>query len=137
MKKTQISITERISAAHARLLMDLDGLEQAADDPAGLSPHLERIRAHLGEHFQLEEQDGYMAGILKRKPHLEHAVRALLQEHRQLARTLDELLIGSRRELDGALGPDVRRWVGEMRRHESRENELVEDAFNLDLGTED
>ena len=32
---------------------------------------------------------------------------------------------------------NVRKWVAHLRQHESRENELVQDAFNRDITAED
>jgi hypothetical protein len=31
----------------------------------------------------------------------------------------------------------VREWVERVRRHETRETDLVQDAYNLDIGAED
>jgi hypothetical protein len=36
-----------------------------------------------------------------------------------------------------ALLADLWGWVDCVRRHEARENQLVQDAFNLDIGAED
>jgi hypothetical protein len=39
--------------------------------------------------------------------------------------------------LDDSFREEVRGWVERVRQHAARENELVQDAFNLDIGAED
>jgi hypothetical protein len=36
-----------------------------------------------------------------------------------------------------ALRQEVRAWIERVRQHEARENDLVQEAFNRDIGTED
>jgi hypothetical protein len=41
------------------------------------------------------------------------------------------------RPLDEVFRDQVRSWVESVRRHERRENQLVQDAFNVDFDAED
>ncbi len=142
--RTEIAVAESLSQAHATLLADLLELEQAAHPSSGES--LAELRARLGEaradiikHFRFEEQNGYMDVVRKREPRLERNIQQLADEHRQLVGALDILVrkSGTATRLDDTLRQGVRAWVERVRRHGAREHDLVQDAFNLDIGTED
>jgi hypothetical protein len=144
MKRTETSVAEALGRAHAALLEDLRKLEAAARLASGkglaeLRTSLGMTRTHITEHFRFEEKNGYMATVRKREPRFERTVQQLADEHRWLAQTLDGLIeqAGSARTLDDALREKVRNWVERVRQHESSENDLVQDAFNLDVGAED
>jgi hypothetical protein len=96
-------------------------------------------QSHVTEHFRFEKQNGYMDAVRKREPRLERAVQQLAEEHRDLARSLT-----ARREqaetvtnLDDRFREVVRGCLDRIRQHEARENQVAQDAFNLDISTED
>jgi hypothetical protein len=130
--------------AHAELLRDLRQLEEAvhsgsSEGPTELGARLEKVRAHLADHFRFEEQDGYMAPILKEEPRFAPLVQELLDEHGQLAQTVDALLqeVRAARSLQDAMRESVRAWVKRVRQHESRENSLVQEVYNSSEATGD
>ena len=86
-----------------------------------------------------EEQNGYMDAMRKREPRLERTIEQLAAEHGQLKQSLDALVreAGAATSLSGTLQNEIREWVERVRQHEIRENDLVQDAFNLDIGAED
>jgi iron-sulfur cluster repair protein YtfE (RIC family) len=142
--RTEDSIAEALGQAHVALLADLRKLEQAVhpssgEGPAGLRARLGEAHAHITEHFRFEEQNGYMDAVREREPRLERAIHQLAEEHRQLARSLEVLIEQARdaTSLDDRFRDEVREWVERVRRHEARENDIVQDAFNLDIGAED
>jgi hemerythrin-like domain-containing protein len=144
MGKPEPSIAEALSQAHAALLEDLRKLDEAVrpssrEGLADLAARLDAARAHITEHFRFEEHNGYLDTVRGREPRLERAIQQLVEEHRQLAQSLDALLGKARAaaNLDDALREDVRAWVARVRQHEVRENDLVQDAFSLDVGAED
>ncbi len=144
MKKTAPPLAEALGRAHAALLADLSRLEEAArpsraEGPPDLRQHLQATRAHILEHFRFEERNGYMDGVVERAPHLERVVCELAQEHRHLKESLDALLAeaGPGKGRDEAYCAKILHWLERVRRHETRENELVQDAFNLDISPED
>jgi hypothetical protein len=144
MGSTGDRITEALRRAHVALLDDLRKLEEAArpasgESLKGLFTRLAATHAHLTRHFRFEEQDGYMDEVRKREPRLERAVEQLAEEHRRLAHALDALTeeAGEAESLGEPLRQKVREWVERVRQHEDRENDLVQDAFNLDIGPED
>lgn len=143
--RTAVSpLAEALGRAHATLMADLQTLEAAArparaEGPPGLREVLRATRKHLVEHFRFEERNGYMDAVRERAPHLEKAVRELAHEQRVLKGGLDALIeesASSGRD-DEALGAKILDWVEHVRRHEARENDLVQDAFNLDISAED
>ena len=144
MEKLPPSLAEAMSRAHVALLEDLRALEGASrqESGEGLTGLRDRLAAtlnHVAAHFRFEEENGYMDVVRTREPRLEHAVQQLGEEHRQLKQSLEALLGEARTAtvLAPALGEKVRGWLGQIRRHEARENEVVQNAFNMDLGAED
>jgi DNA-binding transcriptional ArsR family regulator len=144
MGRTEPSVAEALARAHAALLEDLRKLEEAARPASGeglaeLRARLSATQTHVTEHFRFEEQNGYMDAVRKREPRLERTIQQLAEEHRQLAQSLAVLLEQARAatSLDDPFREAVRRWIERVREHEARENDLVQDAFNLDIGAED
>ncbi len=144
MGTTENSVAEALGRAHTALLADLRELAQAARPSSGegladLRARLVATQTHVTEHFRFEEQNGYMDAVREREPRLERAVRQLAEEHRQLAQSLEVLIgqAGAATSLGDSLREEVQEWVERARRHELRENDLVQDAFNLDIGAED
>jgi hypothetical protein len=130
--------------AHRALMTDLRQLRETAfgagdDRPAEVASHLDGLRGVLREHFQLEEEDGYMGAVLTLHPHLDRMVEHLHGQHRELLGGLGSLLAEARAApaLTAQLRAKVEAWVGQVRRHERSENLLIQDAFNLDLAAED
>jgi hypothetical protein len=144
MGMTEPSVAEALSQAHATLLDDLRELEEAARPAAGdglaaLCARLGATQARLTEHFRFEEHDGYMHAVRERVPRLERTIQHLADEHGQLAQSLDDLLRESAAatSLAEPLRRQVRAWIERVRHHEARENDVVHEAFNRDIGTMD
>jgi len=144
MAKKETSVVESLSRAHRVLRKDLQKLEdsvQRTSDQGIPIVHaiLDGTRTHILEHFRFEEQDGYMDKVRKREPRLQRAIDQLAGEHRQLAQALDTFIEDAKRAstLDPDLRERIREWVAAVRQHEAREDELVQDSFNLDVSAED
>ena len=142
--RKEIAVAESLSQAHAVLLADLRELEQAVHPSSGeglaeLRARLGEARADITKHFRFEEQNGYMDVVRKREPRLERNIQQLADEHRRLVESLDGLVreFGTATKLGDTLRQEVRAWVERVRQHEARENDLIQDAFNLDIGPED
>jgi hypothetical protein len=140
----ETSIAESLSRAHQALRNDLqklrDATEQATDqDIPAIRAHLGATRTHILQHFRFEEQNGYMDRVRKREPRLEHTIEQLAGEHQQLSQALDALIEKANQasSLDPDLQERTRQWIAAVRRHEAREDELVQDSFNLDISAED
>jgi hypothetical protein len=134
-----LTLADEMHRVHAALSHDLDRLPQALAEPAEARRFLAELRAHVAEHFRCEEQGGYMATVLERRPQSERAVQHLLGEHRPLLDGLDALLreAGAAKRIDDDFRARVRTWADSLRHHEAAENVLVEDTFNQDIGQKD
>jgi hypothetical protein len=143
MAQLRATFGDALLRAHRVLLRDLRKLHEAAaapaQRPADLADRLDAVRASIAEHFRFEEENGYMASVLQIHPHLERLTQHLHEEHGQLLRSLDELRAEVRpaASLTDAVRDKVFAWVRAVSRHERSENNLVQDAFNLDLAAED
>jgi uncharacterized protein YciI len=144
MAKTPGTVVDALLRAHRELLTRLRELEAAAraapaEQASAWSVRLEAVRAVLVEHFRFEEEDGYMAAVLQREPEMERKVEELRQQHRQLLAELDDLQSAAKDagSIPAEFGDRVRFWVRHVREHESQENLLVQDAFNVSIAAED
>ena len=144
MVTTQLTRDEILAAAQRLIQEDLHDLEQkaapaSAATPAQLVDRLGALRTHLSEQFRHEEQGGYAQEVLTQAPQQERVVRKLLEQHADLAKSLDELIEQARaaESVDEGLCERVREWANRLREHESQENGLLEDAFNVECCAED
>jgi hypothetical protein len=142
--KTESSIADALGRAHEALLADLQELKKAvrpfaAESLQELRARLRAAHAHITDHFRLEEHNGYMDIVRKREPRLERAIRELAEEHCLLTESLDALLMQAKaaENLEDTLREGIREWIKRVRRHEIRENDIIQDAFDLDIGPED
>lgn len=137
-------MAEDLGRAHTALLADLRALSRAIRPLSGISvpdlrDRLVATRAHVAKHFRFEEQNGYLEAARKREPRLAHAIQQLAEEHRQLTQSL-EALIGKTEataEPGAPLREEIHKWIGHVRQHEIRENNLIQDVFTQDIGAED
>ena len=141
MSRITISSEERLRQAHAELLADLQLLSSGTSGlglPA-LRTSLLKARQDLKNHFGLEEENGYLDEVRKREPCLEQTLTKLVGEHSKLLKQLDDIL--ARLEYPqpeiNELQRQVRLWIHDVRGHELRENDLIQDAFVHDLGSGD
>jgi 4-oxalocrotonate tautomerase len=130
------SFADALHEAHTALLRALQELERAigptsSDGPADLLPRLGQVRTHLTAHFRFEEEGGYMAPVLKEEPRLHAEVQRLFIEHSQMAQALDAIIEGVGRgpSLQDSSRQQIRFWIGTVRHHETRENDLVQEAY--------
>lgn len=108
-----------------------------------LASQVAHLRDRLALHFALEEAYGYFDDPLAVAPRLCLEADALRSEHEVLFRRLcrlsdeaEELVARSTWELRAQrrLMDRLRRFCQSLHRHESRENELISAAFNVDIG---
>jgi hypothetical protein len=147
MSEITPSFATELGHEHASLLRQLVYLEEGpetgkADCAGPLVGSLREVRAVLHRHFHFEEQGGYMSHILADAPYLDRTARELLAEHSRLGDRLDSLITSAAGVPTGSpVAPDlreqVRQWVLLVRGHEARENRLIQQACNQDIGTED
>ena len=136
MTTPERSFADALHDAHTTLLRDLQELEKAvsptsSEGPGELGSRLGKVRTHLADHFRFEEEGGYMAPVLKEEPRFHAQIQELLAEHGQMAQALDAIIeeVGREPAVPDVSRQKVRVWVGQVRRHETRENDLVQEAF--------
>ena len=111
-------------------------------EPASRVVHLlDSLLERTTGHFHDEEAYGLFEDLTRRSPQEAATVRALQAEHAQLLVSLEQL----RAQVGGALTRDgweqlehgFREFANALCHHEARENQLLIDAYESDLGTQD
>lgn len=112
---------------------DLNGvLKQVGDasDLRSLRPLLANLQGLLGRHFGGEEDDdGLFAAIERRSPRLCMNVEECRREHHELLEFLEQLIHQA-----FAMDCDSKRFLQQLRDHEAKESELLNDSMYVDLG---
>ena len=108
-----------------------------------LQDRFDHLRAHMIKHMSMEEEGGYLAPILERRPTLSGQVETLRNEHREFIQILGYI----HRELheaapeDGLLIRDacerIHNCLSYLESHEQKETLLVFSVFTLDMGDRD
>jgi hypothetical protein len=144
MKELGIPLAEALGRAHAVLEADLGKLDEAAGADSGESlvdvrVWLAATHARLIEHFRFEEAGGYMREVRKREPRLEKVIHELGGQHRELKASLEALIeeAAAATRVHDTFREKIRAWIAKVKHHEARENEIVQNAFNLDIDAED
>jgi hypothetical protein len=134
-----LTLADEMHRVHSALCADLGRLQGALTTPDRARQFLAELRDHVADHFLYEQEGGYMAAVLERRPQSARVVQRLLAEHRPLLEGLDALLREARAagQIDDGFRARVGAWAELLRRHEAEENVLVEDAFNQDIGQKD
>jgi predicted ATPase len=110
-----------------------------------LAELLARLRDQLAMHFALEEAYGYFEEPLTVAPRLGSQAEALRGQHRDLYLEICELVDRAQRrayhEGNGnslrSLAADFLGFGDKLQQHEARENELMAQAFDDDIGVGD
>ncbi len=136
--------TAELGRAHTALMSELAKLKATVQPGSGanlvqIGTQLAAIHRHITVHFAFEEQQGWIDVVRRQEPRWEHAIGQLVQEHRQLANSLETLTeeADAAKNLSQILCEKILRWIDRVIDHETRENELFEDALATDLGAGD
>lgn len=138
---------EELGREHAQLGALFTRISNLVSGPAeGLAEQLpavlEEALSHCRQHMAFEERDGYLPGVRERLPSMAETLEQMRQEHAELldelaARLAEARAAASDRTLAATVVPRVRKWLQRIRDHEIRENTLVQETFNRDMGTAD
>jgi hypothetical protein len=130
------SFAEALHDAHTALLRDLQDLEKAVaptsrEGPGELGIRLGKVQTHLADHFRFEETGGYMAPVLQEEPRFGPMAAELLAEHSTMAQALLSLIqeVGRSPTVQDSSRQKIHAWVTQVRHHENRENNLVQEAY--------
>jgi hypothetical protein len=104
-----------------------------------------QLRDQLALHFSLEEAYGYFDDPVEVAPQLSRQAERLRNEHKELYQDLCDLVDRGERmfydEQHAALalwiGPEFLQFDQRLRGHEARENELIMEAYDGDIGVGD
>ncbi|MGI8981347.1 MAG: hemerythrin domain-containing protein [Pirellulaceae bacterium] len=106
---------------------------------------LSELRDQLALHFALEEAYGYFDEPLHVAPQLAEKADGLRSEHQELYSEFSEIVDRAEKMFYAGQAAALALWVGprfldfdaRLRDHEDRENELIYDAFDSDIGCGD
>jgi hemerythrin len=126
---------EQIDDEHRQLRALLAEID-ATGEPKAMVPLLQKLQSLLEEHFEHEEADGGMPGMVSgRAPHLMTQLDDLMHEHEVFMTDVSALIERADRGDDAdAVRGAFRDLAGRLHDHESRETDLIMDAFESDLG---
>ena len=105
---------------------------------AGLDALREAMRTHV---LVADAEDGLLIEILEEEPRLATQVEALRKDYVELERIAammrDELLDEGQPQEAAKARAALRQLLGELRTHQSRESDLIWEAFLVDIGVGD
>jgi hypothetical protein len=142
---------QEIKEVNQELWQRLDEMRHRCQRPIApancrhLIERMSELRDQLALHFALEEAYGYFDDPVDVAPRLSYAAETLRSEHRRLYMDLTHIVDRGERLLHSEqlatlalwLGPEFLAFDEALRDHESRENELIFDAYETDLGAGD
>jgi len=145
-ESAELKAHQELIEQHRALNELLGHVNEALAERSGTIAEVSGLLARLGDmlvkHFESEEQGGYFAEALTHAPRLIARANALMAQHPKMTRYA--------RELAGAADPDrepdlwwqqtrerFEAFRDELKQHESRENELLQEAYHRDLGSND
>jgi hypothetical protein len=148
MSEVASTFATELGHEHLSLLGLLDRLEEKVEPASAgcaglLVGLLKEVQATLQRHFRFEEQGGYMSYIMAEDaPYLYRAAQELLLEHGRLSDGLESLIasaagVAPESSVPTTLQEQVRHWVRLVRDHEARENRLIHQACNQEIGADD
>jgi len=103
---------------------------------------LNALAVHLQMHFEFEESDGYFSSLAQKTPRVSPTVERLLREHEAMLEEVDTLVTIAREAFATAhdtsdLAKRFSRFHTQLICHEHEENKLIQDVYNVDIGTKD
>lgn len=109
---------------------------------AEMGDRLQSLRDLLVRHFADEEAGGYLAGVLEVAPRFSREIEELQPQHGELLATLDDFIPRLKSDTPPfgswqATWHEFDAFLADLRRHEGRENAVVQSAYGLDIGTGD
>ena len=138
--------TEALQAAalkRSELKEALSRVEFAAASPSAgegwrtrLLKELEGLRAALLDHVdEVEADDGLLKEILEHAPRLANQIKIVRDEHPELCRQVDEIILDVRGEEDVIdLRSGVLDTLTAIARHRQSGSDLVYEGYNVDIG---
>ena len=125
------------------LLDEIRAMLAAKESDFGeVASRLARARDLLTQHFEHEEAEGYFFHVIRVAPQYKLLVDSLCQEHPKLSEQITAL-VEEAEQLPGSdacwgyVERQFKAFSFQLSRHESKENRMVQQAYNRDIGTSD
>ena len=145
-KKSSSTDFDQIKEEHRSLIQAVERLrgllQQPTPRPAAATAMLADLKDHLDVHFAHEEFGGYFSEVREVAPRFAQQIEVLKLQHVEFLETIDA--IGQRLDRPPAsatwwtaIAADFDLFFDKFQRHESEENELLQDALLRDVGTGD
>jgi len=153
MDKSDRDLANRVDQEHEELRDTIDRLGTVFDRPieaAGfvgwkldLLWQLRDFENQLQKHFDLEEDGGYNADLIRIAPHLAPSIAHLEEDHRKIISDLDHIL-DTVKSVENESSPVLQRakvrieaLLAFIRQHETEENAIIQEAYYQDYGVGD
>jgi hypothetical protein len=150
MDKNKADIASRVEQDHADIRAEIDkikGLMIEELNPSDFSNwrldfiwQLRDFKNHLLQHFDLEEEGGFMRDVIKVSPHSEGKVNHLKDEHSKMVTDLDGilLLLKDMHDQDTSSLKQINEQIGslmsDLHSHEEEEHILMQRAYYREYG---
>lgn len=136
---------ESIDLYNKQICQLLDSIAQSLAEPIREGERretlekMDQVLGYLAAQFELEEKDGYLEQVLETYPNWHPQLQHLQQEHHLLHKQFGEIRDRvSQTAVDSSLTNELRRhlndWITSFQLHQQREDNLVHEAFVLDVG---
>lgn len=110
-----------------------------------LASLLAELRDQLAMHFSLEEAYGYFEDPVSVAPHLSEQAESLRKQHGELYEDISQLAAKAENASSGngtsrglqQVACRFLEFYGRLQEHETKENDLIVQAYNVDIGVGD
>lgn len=136
---------QHILAEHHQLNQLLARLQAAlsTNDPrrAEILQWFDQLIAYVRDHFAHEENDGFFEQVADRAPRLKYEADLLKREHVEMLADLTQIdgRLHEDPSVDGLrkAGADLRAFMHRFAEHEEGEDQILQEAFDRDVGSMD
>ncbi len=110
---------------------------------ANCAQQFRQFHSELRAHMEIEEGDGFMVPVQQRRPTLTRKVEELLQQHREMAASCEDIecsllaLSDPKRQDVTVIREKINALLTALEQHEQAENKLVQEVFTQDIGGSD
>lgn len=137
---------QAILAGHQELKALLERIDQVLATRSGTADEACHLLAQLGDrlvkHFALEEEEGYFEEAVLHAPQLVAKMNRLLAQHPKICNQAQSLVTEATSQSGHQDWWETTRQLflsfrDELLRHERAEDRLLQEAYNLDIGSHD
>lgn len=116
-------------------------LAKRAESAASVAAMIKALRGHVQTHFDAEEHGGFFDEVVAEAPRLSEQTEAIKQEHARLSATMRHLVrLADEPMREGwwqQVEQEFHQFSNDLMHHESREINLLLEAYGNDVGAPD